>query len=199
MENQNLYWQTLKFVKLAAGDIFLISFVPKEAVKHIRQVGLLSLQELIKDKKALKLSKPGQEKKFVKEVLQRLEDPEWSLFQRGVSAFFTLPDFSAISDKHFVIKNKLVPVKINISSLLKDKPKTEVHGVEMVPFDASKKSQPKRERILDLNEIRKMIMKKPSDLWSHYKNPKDKMYAPDVPHAIIVTETGIIPPKYIVS
>ncbi len=179
--------------------MYVYTYVPRKAIDYIRQKGLLSAAELIKDKKALRLARPGETKEYIKRVEERLKDPEWKDYMVGISSFFTLPDFEQIDEKHNIFKFDLIPIKINLSQLLKDRPDTKMHGVELAPYDPKKKSQPSREKLLSLKEVAEFTLKTPEQLWKNYNNPGNKMYAPDVPHLIIVTPTKKIPGKYLVS
>ena len=187
------------FYKLAAEDTYVYTYVPRKAIDYIRQKGLLSAAEIIKDKKALSLARPGETKEYTERVKERLEDPEWKDYMVGISTFFTLPDFQQINEKHNIFKFDLVPIRINLSQLLKDQPKTKTHGVELEPFNSKLEDQPSREKEISLKDIREYTLQTPKQIWKHYDNQGSKLYAPNVPHLIIVTPTNKIQPKYLLA
>lgn len=189
------------FYKLATlpKDVLVYTYIPSKAIEYVREKGLLSAVEIIEDKKALRLARPDDTKEYIKRTKEHLNDPEWQEFMHGISAFFTLPDFKQINKKHNIFKFDLIPVKINLSQLIKDQPKTRLHGVELELFNPKAKSQPNREKIISLKEVRDYTLKNPEQLWKNYNNPGNKMYAPDVPHLIIITPSNKISAKYILS
>lgn len=56
------YEKTLKyaecFFKVAANDVFVYTFVPPEAIQHIKNKGLLSGKLLLQNQKLLNIAKP---------------------------------------------------------------------------------------------------------------------------------------------
>lgn len=187
------------FEKIASSnDIFVFTFVRKIAIESIKEKGLLSAVKLIEDDKALKLARPDDYKTFKKNILKDLEDPWKASTLDGVSTFFTLPDWSQVPDKHFIFKRNLVPLMVNLTSLMKDIPKTILMGVEMKPYDPKKeKYQNRREYGLKLEDVKKYTDKSPEDLWKNYNKKDLTKYAPDVPHLIIKTPDKYIKTKYI--
>ena len=99
--------------------------------------------------------------------------------------------------KHPTKKHKLVSIKINISELLHDYPETKIYGMELEPYseDADIKD---RHHFLDKDELNKFLAMDPKEMWDRYNDIDDKgLYAPDVPHASIHVNNGIIPAKYL--
>lgn len=186
------------FAKIAANQLFLYTFVPKTALESIKQKGLLSSVKLIKDPEALRFARPSDAEKFRKSVEEGMEDPEWAELEKGVSAFFTLPDWSKLPKSHNIFKMDLVPIKINLSKLMEDLPDTKLFGVELEKFDSRKDEQPNRERNLSLKEVKKYVEELPEVIWKHYDDSKKKMYAPDVPHLFVITKMKKIPSKYLI-
>lgn len=181
------------FLKLAE-ETFVYTFVPASGLKSVQEKGLLSAAKLIQDPEALEAAKPKASGKFVKDITEKLADPEWTSIVQGVSAFFTLPDWNKLEKNHFIFKNQLVPIRINVSKLIRRFPKTKFFGLEMIPSTAPEAQQKYRERALTLKEVDRWASKSPSMVWQHYDNPKNDKYAPDVPHLIILTPSQTIPP-----
>lgn len=179
--------------KIASGEE-VYTFVPKKAIPYIKKVGLLPASKIIKDETALNLSHSDDKQQFIKNIKEKIQDPEWTDFVNGISAFFSLPDWSKIPANHFIFKNDLVPIKINLGEFIQDNPDTKLIGAELEEYKPDLYSQPEREKELSLSEIDTWNKKSPSELWKFYQGDTDK-YAPDVPHLIIVTNN--ISPKYL--
>ena len=179
-----------------AEQLSVFTFVPIDALDSIKKYGLLSAAKLINTPAALKAAFPTEadRKKKIESTNTKLEDPEWKDFVHGISAFFTLPDWSSLPDKHFIFKDNLVPIEIKLSEFIKDNPKTKLIGVELEKFNSKLKEQPDRERNLSLKEVKDFAKISPAKLWKNYQKQTD-MYAPDVPHLIIIADK--IPTKYL--
>lgn len=186
------------FDKIAANKLFLYTFVPKLSLDSIKSKGLLSAAKLIQDGKALSLARPKDKEDFKAKIKEDLKDPDWKDIVSGVSAFFTLPDWSKLPKNHNIFRLDTVPVKINLSLLMKEMPDTRLYGVELEKYDDSFNDQPNREKDLKLKEVESYIDELPSLIWENYDASKKKMYAPDVPHVIIITKEKKIPAKYLV-
>lgn len=186
------------FEKLAAGTLHLYTFVPKDSLASIKQKGLLSAVKLIEDPKALHLARPKDADKFKDSVREDLKDPEWKDLTGSVSAFFTLPDWSKLPKNHNIFRLDLVPIKINLSELVRDFPDTRLFGVELEKFNPKLDEQPNREKNLSLKEIKSYVEELPEVIWRHYDASKKKMYAPDVPHLMIITKMKKIPAEYLI-
>lgn len=182
-----------------ASEVTVFTFVPREALESIAKKGLLSASELIKDKKALKLARPKNEKKFIERVEGEIEDPKMKLLTEGVSGFFTLPDWAKITKKHNIEKLNLVPISINLSMLMKEEPKTKLVGVELTIYDEemSEKEYEARRKELSLEEVINYTLQDPTELWEGYDITHTTHYASDVPHLIICPPNKKIDPKYI--
>lgn len=186
------------FYKLAS-EVIIYTFVPRDALESIKTKGLLSSAALIKDKKALSIARPGKENKFIEKVEKDLSDPETKSLAEGVSGFFTLPDWTKITKKHNISKLKLVPISINLSKLMKDKPGTKLIGVELSVYrdEMSDEEFDDRQKELSLKEVTNYTTQSPTDLWKGYDVTNSTHYASDVPHLIIATPNGKIDAKYI--
>lgn len=184
---------------ILASEITLFTFVPKNAIDSIKTKGLLSAEELVKDKKALNLARPNDSKSFKKKVEEKLEDPEMKELVGGISAFFTLPDWTKITKKHNIHKLDLIPITINLSKLMKEEPKTKLIGVELAIYkdNMSDEEFDKRQKELSLDEVMPYTLKGPAELWKGYDVTHTTHYASDVPHLIIVTPNKKIDAKYL--
>ena len=182
-----------------ASEVTVYTFVPREAIESIEKKGLLSSALLIKDKKALRLARPKDEKRFVEKVKENLADPEHKELAEGVSAFFTLPDWVKITKKHNIHKLGLVPITINLTNLMKDEPDTKLIGVELAVYDEkmSDKEFDKRQKELSLDEVADFTFRSPAELWEAYDVTHTTHYASDVPHLIICPPNKKIDSKYL--
>lgn len=176
-------------------------YLPSFLKKHFnpfKKKGLLSATLLIKDKDALSLARPREEKSFIKKI-EEASNKEDGELNNGISSFFTLPDFTKITKNHNIQKLDLVPISINLSQLLKDEPTTTLRGVELKPYfddmtDAQFKS---RQKDLSLKEVISYTLMDPKDLWKDYDISHTSHYASDVPHLIILPPNKKIYPKYL--
>jgi hypothetical protein len=185
------------FSKLAAEKLYLYTFVPKVTLESIKSKGLLSAEKLVQNPKALQLARKDPEK-FKQQVQEDKKDPDWKDLVGAVSTFFTLPDWSKLPKSHNIFKMDLVPIKINLSQLMKDHPDTRLFGVELEKFNPKLDEQPNREKNLSLKEIKSYVEELPEVIWRHYDASKKKMYAPDVPHLMIITKMKKIPAEYLI-
>lgn len=182
-------------------DHYVYSYVPKIALEQILREGLYGGEALLKRPDLLELAAKARNisaKQFKKSIEEGLKD-SWSRDSlKGPNVVFHLiPDSMKLSKKHPTKKYKLVPIKINLTSLLTDFPETKIYGMELKPYD-EKNPNARRHYFLNLRNITEFIAISPKDMWGRYNDIDDKgLYAPDVPHASIHCPNGIIPSKYI--
>lgn len=186
---------------MTKSDKFVYSYVPKESIQCVMDNGLYGGKALLSNKNLLKqvASFRGMSlNSFQDKIKESLKDEFFRPSKLGPNIVFQLiPNLKKMSKKHPVVKNNLVPIKINLSKLLKDLPDTKIFGMELKPNkkDVSVKD---RAHYLSDNELKHLLSKSPNDLWSLYNDLDDKgLYAPDVPHASIHTKDGIIPKEYL--
>lgn len=181
-------------------SVFVYTFVNPEAIDYIKKKGLLSAELVVKDNKALELSRANKkDREKLKKRVENVEEED-AFFVESISAFFTLPDWSKIDKKHYINKWNLVPIKINISELKKDHPDTKFFGVELEKWNdklSEEENLKNREKFLSLKKIRELIEKNPSDIWKEYDGRDLQKYAPDVPHLMIHTPMKKVPSKYL--
>lgn len=202
MSYLEVYKKCIQFESLVsrASDVFVYTFIRSESLDYVKQKGLLSSSLVVKDPKALRIARPG--KRAREQLKKRVEDAseEDTFFIESVSAFFTLPDWSKIPEKHYINKWDLVPIKINISKLNKDHPETKFFGVELKKWNdklSEEENLKQREKALSLRSVKELTEKNPSEVWKEYKGTDVLKYAPDVPHLMIRTPMKKIPSKYL--
>lgn len=194
-------------LKKNASDLSVLTAVPKQNLDLIMRKGLASQKAISEDPELTKafLDQRGyKEEEWRKELSDALKGfkPDSRL---GASVFFSEPDPDKVSDpRHFINQFDTTKLRVNLGKLLKDIPETRFHGVELEPFneeawEADPDNYPsRRHRDLTTDEIAALIAKDPKELWKHYKDEYiGKLYAGDVPHGMIVTPSGIIPPEYL--
>ena len=206
-------WLGNKQEKKAAEDpMHVYSYIPSGSIKHVKEHGLLSGNELAKpeNRHLLDIARPnGDADRWLKEREEKLIKSPWANTYNGPSVLFGDLDPEKIHDKHPIKKFNTTRARINLHALLKDYPTTKLEGSELIPFsdevyDAlDEKGQNefvnKRHHTLSPEEIRALIARgqNPKDMWKDFKDTEGKYYASDVPHAKVVTPMGKIPSKYI--
>lgn len=186
---------------MAKWDNFVYTYVSRNAVKVILEEGLYSGKALLNRPDLLELAAKGRsisDTKLKNKIEKSLKDN----FQRpavlGPNAVFQLiPDLSMVSKKQPVRKNKLVPIKINLTQLLTDHPDTKIFGMELKPYKEGMKDT-ERHHYLSGKELKQYLAMSAKELWELYNDIDDRgLYAPDVPHISIHTKNGIISPEYL--
>ena len=208
-------WLGNKQEKLAGSvedPMHVYSYIPSGSIKHVKEHGLLSGNELAKpeNRHLLDIARPnGDADRWLKEREEKLIKSPWANTYNGPSVLFGDIDNDKINDMHPIKKFNTTRAKINLHNLLKDYPATKMEGSELIPFsnetyDAlDEKGQNefinKRHHTLSPEEIRALIARgqNPKDMWKDFKDTEGKYYASDVPHAKVVTPMGKIPSKYI--
>ena len=205
-------------LKKNASDLSVLTAVPTQNLDLIMRKGLYSQKAMLDDPevmaaflaqrnadKAWKNDEQYDEKRFREQYNKRRELATKPEALEGPSVFYTEPDPDKVSDpRHFVNKFNTQTLRVNLAKLLKDIPETRVHGAELEPFnEEAYEADPdnywmRRHRDLTTEEVAKYIATDPKELWKHYKDEYlGRYYAADVPHAHIVTPSGIIPPEYL--
>jgi hypothetical protein len=181
-------------------DMYVYSAIPKGSKDLVKKHGLLSANAILKNPEVKSHIRPDKKelKLWEKHIRSRQKDALWDKTFQGPNVFFTPPDPDKIHDKHYIKKWQLEPIKINLSKLLKEQPKTIVHGQELIKYDKDKPETWRNRRgTLSKKQINKYLKTDPKKLWKHYNDSEGKRYASDVPHAAIITPSGKIDSKYI--
>jgi hypothetical protein len=156
----------------------------------------MSSEALAKNQDLLAIARPDLEDRQA--WLDKLNKQSRRLSRKGPNVFFTLPDPAKIHDKHYIKKNDLKVLEIALGKLIKDQPNTRIYGMELAPFPKEKVDKfPKRKGIISHKKVKELLGSTPEELWHHYNDPEGKTYAANVPHAAILTENGLIDPKYL--
>ena len=181
-------------------DNYVYTYVPKNALKAIFEEGLYGGQALLKRPDLLELAAKGRglsAKEMQKDIEKNLKDWGKESSWGPNVVFHLIPNEIKLSNKHPTKKNKLVPIKINLSQILNDYPETEIFGMELQPYSDQAKIKD-RHHFIDKDELNKFLAMDPEEMWSRYNDIDDKgLYAPDVPHASIHVNNGVIPSKYL--
>lgn len=173
----------------------LLHYVPEDQLESVRAKGLLTQREIIEDPDILG-SIAAQEGRSPEEQAARFRELiESRPHASGVSAMFAPPpDKRRLRTNHPMRERNLVPVEIDLDSLLADQPETQMHGVELTPYGEHKTIED-RHRNLSQDEVRELLAKPAKELWARYSDPeREGMYAPNVPHLIFQQP---IAPKYL--
>jgi hypothetical protein len=192
--------------------------ITPESIDSVMKDGLLNAVTLIKDEEKVAMARtdPKEREEFIKSVKKNSDTDSYN----GISVFFGEPDWSKITEEHFIKKWDLRVYKIDLGRFLKDYPASWVKGVELLPvmvgtddvsdedydeyleelgYDLSKGWEDTKRRELSREDIWKFGSRKPKDMWKWYdvEEYAGKKYAANVPHGFIMSEIGRIPPKYI--
>ena len=198
--------------------LYVYVAITPESIDSVMKDGLLNAVTLINYEEKLKMARPdeGERKAFVDRVRK---DPDNHSHQ-GISVFFGEPDWSKITEEHFIKKWDLKVYKIDLGRFLKDYPESWVLGVELLPvivgtddmsdedydeyleslgYDLSGGWEETKEKKLSVEEIREYGEKSPKEMWKWYDVDEyaGKKYAANVPHGMIMSEIGKIPSEYI--
>jgi hypothetical protein len=186
------------------GSSYTPTIIPEDAVVYsavpdidsVLRHGLMSSEALAKNQDLLAIARPDLEDRQA--WLDKLNKQSRRLSRKGPNVFFTLPDPAKIHDKHYIKKNDLKVLEIALGKLIKDQPNTRIYGMELAPFPKEKVDKfPKRKGIIGHKKVKELLESTPEELWHHYNDPEGKTYAANVPHAAILTENGLIDPKYL--
>lgn len=183
-------------------DQYVYSYVPTSALETILEEGLYGGQALLKRPDLLELAAKSRgisAKEFKKNLEKDLKDSFTKESLKGPNIVFHLiPESTELSKKHPTKKYKLTPIKINLTELLSDFPDTQIYGMELKPYVEGKSTIKERHHFLNNKEVTEFLAMSPKEMWSRYNDIEDRgLYAPDVPHASIHCNNGIIPTKYI--
>ena len=188
-------------------DVYVQSAVPAASRALVKKHGLLSAQALLDNPEALEAvlgSREGtdweeDEETFKKRIDEKLKDTLWGDSMKGPSVFFGEPDSEKITDVHPMRKLKAEMLRVNLSKLLRDHPKTRIAGTELQPYDPEgpEHQGDLRHYDIDLDKVREYAAMDPKELWKHYDEPEGVSYAGNVPHAQLITSSGGIAPEYL--
>jgi ribosomal-protein-alanine N-acetyltransferase len=184
------------------------TFVPRPALDQIRAEGLLSGERLLDRPDLVALIAKGRghdpaefTPQFQDDVRKKLEGfkPEAA---RGPNVVWRKPPpETPLAANHPLRTHDLAAVRVRLARLLREVPGTRVHGLELSPYDSAggDDQADRRHRDLGPAEIERFRRTAARRLWSKYSDPEGSgMYAPDVPHAAVLTPDGRIPPEYLV-
>ena len=201
---------------LAAGDddVYVQSAIPSSALAMVRKHGLLSSEALLSNPESMAALLAAHkdnptaagakgkrsvtdEKVWRKRVEDNLKDDFWAPAMQGPSVFFGEPDPDKITDEHPTRRFPHQTVRVNLSKILRDQPKTRIAGSELHPYDPEGPDDQGRHRDIDLAQVREYAATDPKEMWKNYNSPGGTHYASDVPHAMIITPSGSIAPEYL--
>jgi hypothetical protein len=178
--------------------MILYSFVKNSDLESIMKYGLMSSSAL--SKKESILNKIFKSEKEIKKFKNKIKKD--NILQQGVSAFFQKPpspEYLFKMDKnHLLFDDYFVLLKIDLKKLIKDS-SVKIYGLELEPYNTDseyEKNKNNIEKELSSSEIRRLSKKSAEQNWKNYKHI-DGFFAPNVPHALIITKNGIIKPEYL--
>lgn len=170
-------------------DAVVYSAIPD--VDSVMEHGLLSSHALNARPDLLEIARPDPEKREAWK--KRLASEMRRVHRKGPNVFFTLPDPDKIGPQHYINKDNLKTVEVALGQLMKDQPATRVYGLELVQHG----TEGKRKGYLSHKKLRELLAANPKELWKHYDDPTGRYYAANVPHGAVITNNGVISPKYL--
>ena len=189
-------------------DVYVQSAIPSSALAMVRKHGLLSSEALLSNPESMaallaahKDNPKGvtDEKVWRKRTEDNLKDDFWAPAMQGPSVFFGEPDPDKITDEHPTRRFPHQTVRVNLSKILRDQPKTRISGTELKPYDPEgpEAQGHLRHYDIDLAKVKEYAATDPKELWKNYDSPGGTHYASDVPHGFIITPSGSIAPEYL--
>lgn len=186
------------------------TYVPTQALDAIRKDGLLSGESLLQRPDLMSLVAQSRHvpenrfsESFTADTLEKLKG--WKPdAKKGPNVVWRKPPADTpLLPEHPANRFDVTPVRIRLNRLLRDVPGTRVHGQELKKYDDKRKNDKdyadERHRDLTPAEIVRYRKESARRLWRNYADPERiGMYAPDVPHAAVITPDGRIDPKYLV-
>lgn len=184
-----------------------ISYVPRSQLDSVKKMGLLGMKAILKRPGLLEriADARGEDPAKMREMAEKHISSGRSHAFDGPNVMFKgPPDIRSLADNHPLKTKDLVPVRVDLPQLMKDVPDTRVHGMELMPYQEYDKLPPnerdftKRHRDLKPEEIDEMMSLSGSQIWEKYEDLDGVgRYAPNVPHASIITPDNTIGPKYL--
>ena len=182
-----------------------VTYVPRSAVESVRRYGLLSGEKLRDEPEALAAAAAGRgttPEEFGADISSVLAGRKPDSAKGPNILFRPPPGGLRLADGHPLRRHDMVPVLVALRRLLRDIPGTRVHGQELMPYSVYETEgvddPSKRHRDLSAAELRRLSRTKQQDLWAGYDaTTAGRMYAPDVPHAAVITPDGRIPAAYL--
>ena len=128
-------------------------------------------------------------------------DPE-DITQKGPSIFFQKPlsisDILERDPDHILGKDDYILLEIDYDSLSKDED-VNVFGLELEPYYSDEDYELKKDKVEgDLTEesIKTLSTMDAEQAWKDFY-PESGYFAPNVPHGVVITDSGYIKPEYI--
>ena len=184
-----------------AAQVF--TYVPAAMKDQILREGLYSSKALLKRHDLLDATaatRGDDPDKWRSDIRERLKSWKPEAVQ-GPNVLFHEPDAAMLPADHPMKKWQLSRLNVDLEELLRRRPTTRVHGLELTPYDKAKGDDPdypqQRHHDLTPQEIEEIAARPAADVWSQYSGAGRGMYAADVPHASIITRGGVIPPRYL--
>jgi len=176
-------------------DIRLYSFVPEKDIESVKKWGLAGTRGIIQNPGLLRSLFPN--RKARQSWVSKYDKKDITL--QGPSILFQIVprDFIISLDSHHLLsKGKYRLIEIKWSEFKRDNPGAYIMGLELVPYEDEEYEEMKSqiERELSDDEVFKLCQKSYQETWKDYV---PGFFAGNVPHGIIMCESGIVEPKYL--
>ena len=176
-------------------QITLYSFVPQKDLASIKRYGLAGTRGIVENPKLLAHIFPYQAERQA--FVDRYDKEDVTL--QGPSVLFQRVPIEYIANldsDHVLTQGDHTLITINWSLLSQDDPSAHIHGVELIPYsdEEYKEKKPDIEHVLSDEEISRLARLPYHYAWSNYV---PGYFAGNVPHGIVILESGIIPPEYL--
>lgn len=174
------------------------TFVKKSDLESVMDNGLASSIAISKNPKIL--SHIFKDKKDEKRYVQSVNPND--ITQKGISAFFQKPlSISEILERdpdHLLGDEDYILLEIDYETLQKEE-EVSVFGLELEPYYSDEDYELKKDKVegtLSYSSLQTLSEMDAEQAWSDFE-PMSGYYAPNVPHGILITNSGYIKPKYI--
>jgi hypothetical protein len=174
------------------------TFVKKSDLDSVMESGLASSIAISKNPKIL--SHIFKDKEDEEIYIQNINPQD--ITQKGPSVFFQKPlsisEILDIDPDHILGEDDYILLEIDYDSLSKDED-VDVFGLELEPYYSDEDYELKKDKIEgDLTEesIETLSTMNAERAWKDFY-PESGYFAPNVPHGVVVTDSGYIDPKYI--
>ena len=181
---------------LTDEQIKLYSFGPKKDLPSIKKYGLAGTRGIINNPELLSriFPDPAEMQSFV----DRYDPSDVTL--QGPSVFFQhvpMEYIVSLDGDHVLNQGDHTLLSINWSLLSQDDPSARIHGVELIPYndDEYEDRQDEIEHVLSDDEISQLSRLPYHYAWSNYV---PGYFAGNVPHGIVILDSEIISPDYLI-
>jgi len=178
----------LSDIQFQPKDLKLFGFVKKDHIKDIMYHGLPGIEAIIQNDYLMQDFYPViDDQEEIKDIYS-----DSNMKMKGPMVFFQLPDLEAISlinPDHPLVSGKYVIVEIDYDELNDSQDYDGVYGLDLLLYDPKEK-----ERMLTPGDVNDLSIMDYETAWKHYVPDS---FAKNVPHGIILTDSGVVDSSFL--